>query len=134
MAAVPLAAQDVGNVVDNVRNIKRQPLSISGGLGISNNFYTSTGIDPRRDALTQALEAAERIAVAPEGQVFVLRFDGGIEVFEADGEPLALPLTREPAGVRPISASAVWVLPDPDSPTMPSNSPSRRLNPRLSTA
>src|SRR5579863_432815 len=40
----------------------------------------------------------------------------------------ASPLRRAPGGSRPISASASIVLPDPDSPTMPSASPSPSVN------
>ena len=46
-----LRAQDVEGVVKSLKNIRRQPLQISGGLNLYSNFYHSDGIEARRDAL-----------------------------------------------------------------------------------
>ncbi len=46
--------------------------------------------------LEGAGRSAERISVSPEGSVFVLGFDGRVDVFEDDGTPLAL-LDLDPA-------------------------------------
>ncbi|MEL6971462.1 MAG: hypothetical protein AAFO02_14960, partial [Bacteroidota bacterium] len=48
LSANPLHAQDVENATSN---LETRNLQISGGLQLSNNFYFSNGIDPRRDAL-----------------------------------------------------------------------------------
>ena len=47
------------------------------------------GSAPRRSwSLSDPEQAAERIAVSPEGRVYVLGFDGRVEVFTADGSPI----------------------------------------------
>lgn len=50
LCTLPLAGQNVETVIGNVRNLKEQPLTITGGLRIGSNFYDASGIDPRRDA------------------------------------------------------------------------------------
>lgn len=50
LCASPLLSQDVKTVLDNVRNLKDQQLTITGGIRLGTNFYDASGIDPRRDA------------------------------------------------------------------------------------
>src|SRR5215813_1565741 len=45
-----------------------------------------------------------------------------------------LPEARPLAASRPMMASRIWLLPEPDSPTMPTTSPRRRSKPTPSTA
>lgn len=50
LASCVLAAQDVEGAVNRLAKLKEQPLTITGGLRISSDFYNASGIDPRRDA------------------------------------------------------------------------------------
>lgn len=43
--------QDVGQMADRLKNTRQQSFQINGGLTLPNQFYTSDGIDPRRDAI-----------------------------------------------------------------------------------
>ena len=45
-----------------------------------------------------------------------------------------LPLARAPWPSNPIAAMSIWVLPDPDSPTMPTHSPGRTARDAARTA
>jgi hypothetical protein len=45
-----LRGQDIESIIDNVSNLKDQPLTITGGIRLGANFYDASGIDPRRDA------------------------------------------------------------------------------------
>lgn len=50
-ATAVLSGQDVGAVVDDLKNIKDRSLNITGGLSLGLNAYNASGIAPRRDDL-----------------------------------------------------------------------------------
>ena len=50
-AIAPLAAQDVENVLEKVRNLGAERLAVTGGLRFGTDFYRAAGIEPRRDNL-----------------------------------------------------------------------------------
>jgi Mg-chelatase subunit ChlD/DNA-binding beta-propeller fold protein YncE len=82
----------------------------AGGAGVNAKVYVFDPSDrnarsPLRSwDLTDADKGPERIAVSPEGEVYVLRFDGQIEVFDTNGQHLGL-IAPEPA------SGATYVLP-----------------------
>lgn len=50
LLSFPSWSQDVERIADNLKNIKDQSLSITGGLRLGVNSYGASGIAPRRDA------------------------------------------------------------------------------------
>ncbi len=75
------AAQDVENIANSASNLSEQSLQISGGLRLSNNFYTSNGIDPRRDALQWRAVANLQLNYLGFSAPFSLAFSDGNQEF-----------------------------------------------------
>ncbi|MEL6658739.1 MAG: hypothetical protein AAFR36_19935, partial [Bacteroidota bacterium] len=73
-----LSAQDVENATSNVNT---RNLQISGGLQLSNNFYFSSGIDPRRDALQWRALANLNLRYLGISAPFSLAFSDGNQEF-----------------------------------------------------
>lgn len=67
-------AQDVGQVVSQAGKLGRVPLEITGGLNLSNNFYFSNGLNPRRDALQWRVFANMNLSFAGITAPFSLAF------------------------------------------------------------
>ena len=70
MMAMPAAGQDVSQLGQSLR----APLQITGGLSLSNNFYTSDGIAARRDALQWRILANLNLSFAGFSAPFSLAF------------------------------------------------------------
>lgn len=70
MMAMPAAGQDVSQLGQSLR----APLQITGGLSLSNNFYTSDGIAARRDALQWRILANLNLSFAGISAPFSLAF------------------------------------------------------------
>ncbi len=68
------SAQDLEQIARGVGALGRTPLQITGGLSLSNNFYTSNGIDPRRDALQWRILANLNLSYAGITAPFSLAF------------------------------------------------------------
>ncbi|MEO0725488.1 MAG: hypothetical protein AAFZ63_13170 [Bacteroidota bacterium] len=78
LSANPLHAQDVENATSN---LETRNLQISGGLQLSNNFYFSNGIDPRRDALQWRALANLNLRYLGISAPFSLAFSDGNQEF-----------------------------------------------------
>lgn len=74
LAAGVVNAQDLGAAAQQIRNIGRLPLQITGGMNFSNNFYFSNGLDPRRDALQWRVFANLNLSFAGITAPFSLAF------------------------------------------------------------
>ncbi|MEL7246811.1 MAG: hypothetical protein AAFO03_00270 [Bacteroidota bacterium] len=78
LSANPLHAQDVETATSN---LETRNLQISGGLQLSNNFYFSSGIDPRRDALQWRALANLNLRYLGISAPFSLAFSDGNQEF-----------------------------------------------------
>ena len=74
-------SQTSGNLPSNVQSLKDGDLKINGGLRISNDFYFSNGIDPRRDALQWRLLANLSLNYRGVTAPFSLAFSDGNQEF-----------------------------------------------------
>lgn len=79
--AVLGSAQDVEQIVRQAGSLGRAPLQITGGLNLSNNFYTSTGINARRDALQWRILANLNLSFAGINAPFTLAFSDANQQF-----------------------------------------------------
>jgi len=68
------SAQDIGTLTN-------QPLQISGGLRLSNSFYSSSGINPRRDAMQWRAIANLNLSYQGISAPFSLAFSDGNQEF-----------------------------------------------------
>lgn len=75
--ALPLSAQNL----ENISTSENRDLQISGGLRLSNNFYFSNGIAPRRDALQWRALASLNLRYLGITAPFSLAFSDGNQEF-----------------------------------------------------
>lgn len=78
---IPMNGQDLEQTIQNLKNIREQKLHLNGGLNLSNAYYFSDGIDPRRDALQWRLQARLNLRFLNINAPFSLNFSDGNQQF-----------------------------------------------------
>lgn len=77
----PSKAQDVGNGYNQLRNFRDQTLGINGGLSITSNLYTSSGIEPRRDRFQWLVNMNTNLSFMGINAPFAFSFSDGNQQF-----------------------------------------------------
>ncbi len=74
-------SQDVNNSVNQFRDYRNQQLNIAGGISITNNLYTASGIAPRRDKFQWMVNMNANLSFMGISAPFAFNFSDGNQQF-----------------------------------------------------
>jgi len=81
LISLSLWSQDVDNSINQFQNFRDQQLNIAGGISITNNLYTASGIAPRRDKFQWMVNMNANLSFMGISAPFAFNFSDGNQQF-----------------------------------------------------